>query len=420
MSPARGCTRTTAFALAAFSALGASRAQAQTYYMPDYWLMPSGVYANLFTVFRSGGGCPGGTTTAPHAFWRGSLWGRTVALQGGTDFAAGNSAYDIFVPTASNIEYWGTFRGNDYYSASPKSNSFSSAFVFMNNNMAVGSATQASVTDNEMFNYHRRKTNSGSLTLRVDVVARYATWTDPDSGLNWSDVLKIVYTITDVNGSRPETYYLAKGKGTVRFESGDPNEPSCVVKQYATSVGTYTPQPSPTLPWYDPFMNTTYAPNGFFEDFLIAPVNGGAPLSSYERSWTGYSNGVVNSTDVAITTDGGDPGTSAWKIALRAAPTAGYDFAISAAIPVTPGKRYRLSGRLWRVSAADRVYLDFNDGNGGVFADVDIVATTTNTWEYVQGETTVGSATSIRVRCVRDMGNQANAYCDGITLQRVN
>jgi hypothetical protein len=42
-------------------------------------------------------------------------------------------------------------------------------------------------------------------------------------------------------------------------------------------------------------------------------------------------------------------------------------------------------------------------------------------WERVSAETTVGpTTTGVKVRCVRDGANRGNAYCDGITLQRVD
>jgi hypothetical protein len=128
-----------------------------------------------------------------------------------------------------------------------------------------------------------------------------------------------------------------------------------------------------------------------------------------------------------ITTDGGDEGASPWKIALRGSTGGGdstADFVIASDwIPVTPGSRYRLSGSLWRVSAADNVYLDFNDGvgQGGSFPDAQALATSTEVWERVAAEATVGpTTTAIKVRCVRDGQNRGNAYCDGITLQRVD
>ncbi len=130
--------------------------------------------------------------------------------------------------------------------------------------------------------------------------------------------------------------------------------------------------------------------------------------------------------DTVITTDGGDEGTSPWKIALRGKGGGGdadADFVISSDyIPVTPGRRYRLSGSLWRVSPSDNVYLDFNDGagQGGNFPDAQAMSKQTQVWERVSAETTVGpTTTAIKVRCVRDGANAANAYCDAITLQHV-
>lgn len=406
--------RTLAATLLALAGSLVTPAAAQAYYMPDYWFMPHGLRANLFTVFKTGGihNCPGGTTTATHAFWRGSFLGRTVALQGGTPFDQPQSAYDIFEETANSIKYWGTFRGNALASASAYSNAFSTALTFMPNNMSVGDSTSSSVTDNEMFNNHRKKTQSATFTHKLTVEAQIASFFDGESGRTWTDVLKVRFT----QPGGDEVYWLARGKGTVRFESYDANEPSCVDHQYATSFQNYAPEAVPSLPWYDPFNFGTYVPNGFFEDHLKAPVNGGWPLKGYERSWTGYSPpGLSTLEDVAITKDAPNASTTTWKVVLRVLPTGGWDYAISDSIPVIANKTYRLSGWLYRVSSSDQVYLDFNDIPG----DVNIAATSTNAWQCVKGQVNVGSATSIRVRCVRDAESAGNAYCDGITLQRV-
>lgn len=74
-------------------------------------------------------------------------------------------------------------------------------------------------------------------------------------------------------------------------------------------------------------------------------------------------------------------------------------------IPIARGKRYRLSGRVWRGSPADNVYLDFDDGagQGGSFEDAQALATSTEGWERVAAEATMGpTTTAVRVRCVRD------------------
>ena len=216
-----------------------------------------------------------------------------------------------------------------------------------------------------------------------------------------------------------EVYHLGRGLGTIRFETFNRLEPSGVHFQFAERFETFSPTDTPALPWFDPFQNRTYVHNGFCQDFLRLPAQGGA-VGEYLRDWSG-------SVDAVITTDGGDEGFSPWKIALRGLTGGGddaADFVISSDwIPVTPGRRYRLSGSLWRVSAEDNVYLDFNDGigQGGNFEDAQAISTRTEVWERVSREATVSpETTAIKIRCVRDGANRGNAYCDGITLQRVD
>jgi len=266
-----------------------ARAAAGPFDTYAYWLMPHGLRGLMTTIFwpTAAGPRPRATARArrvgprspvpgplrpfailapgkmdrevgQHTFWRGSLWGRTVALQGDSSF----TKYDLFEVTGPGLLYWGD--------------------------------------------------------ASCEVVAHYDSWRDPDSQIRYEDVLEVHYWGRYPEPTSREVYHLGKGLGTIRFESKN-----C-------------------------------------EDFLVLPAQGGA-VSDYLRGWSG-------SIDAVITTDGGDEGTSPWKIALRGTTGGGdgdADFVISSDyIPVTPGKRYRLSGSLWRVSAADNVYLDFNDGAG--------------------------------------------------------
>ena len=411
-----------------------------------YWLMPHGLKGFLTTIFWSATGrsrgrkavgrradarrapsldrprlpflllAPGksGTALGEHAFWRGSLWGKTVALQGDSSF----TKFDLFEDQGSQLLYWGTFRGNGYY-GSEESHSLSPPFVWLDRQMSVGDFKQQRLTDTVLDPRHRTAANSGELTLRTELVAHHDAWRDPDSGIEYADVLELHYWGRYPEPTSKEIYHLGRGLGTIRFETLNSGEPSGVRFQYAESFERFSPPELPALPWFDPFKNATYVRNGFCEDFLIAPAQGGA-IARYLRGWSG-------SNDAVITTDGGDEGTSPWKIALRGSSGGGdsaADFAISSDwIPVTPGRRYRLSGSLWRVSAEDNVYLDFNDGvgQGGRFEDAQAMSRATEVWERVAAETTVGATTTaIKVRCVRDGANRGNAYCDGITLQRVD
>ena len=395
-----------------------------------YWLMPHGLKGLLNTVFWPGAtkgrarGAPmpfpilapakTGTALGEHVFWRGLLWGRNVALQG--DSSA--TKFDLFELAGPRLDYWGTFRGNGYY-GSEECHSFATPYPWLDQLMNVGDFKQQRVRDTVLDPRRRSIAQSGELSLRTELVAHHDTWRDPDSGTVYNDVLELHYWGRYPEPSSLEVYHLGRGLGTIRFESKNALEPSGVRLQYAERFEPYTPPELPTLPWYDPFRSETHVRNGFCEDFLLPPEQGGE-VASYLRGWTG-------SNDAVITTDGGDQGMSPWKIALRGSSAGGdtsADFVVASDwIPVTPGRRYRLSGSLWRVSAQDDVYLDFNDGvgQGGSFPDAQAMARGVEIWERVAAEATVGPATTaIKVRCVRDGANRGNAYCDGITLQRVD
>jgi hypothetical protein len=408
-----------------------------------YWLMPHGLRGLLTTVLwpaaarslypgprrpfpilapgkleRQVGSIQVGEAGQPqvgeHAFWRGSLWGRTVALQGDSTF----TKYDLFEDAGPRLLYWGTFRGNGYYD-SEESHSFSSPFVWMDRQMNVGDFKEMRITDSLFDPRHRQIASSAEQTLRVAIVAHHDTWQDPNSQIEYADVLEMHYWGRYPDPNSREVYHLGKGLGTIRFESFNRLEPSGVHYQFAERFEHFTPPDRPALPWFDPLYNRTFVHNGFCEDFLRPPVQGG-PVTTFLRDWSG-------SPDAVITTDGGDEGTSPWKIALRGSTGGGdatADFVITSDwIPVTPGRRYRLSGSLWRVSADDNVYLDFDDGagQGGSFPDAQALSTRTDVWERVAAEATVGpQTTAIRVRCVRNGASKGNAYCDGITLQRMD
>jgi hypothetical protein len=394
-----------------------------------YWLMPHGLRGLLTTLFWSQAArraartrslpfpllapAKSGRELGEHAFWRGALWGKQVALQGDSSF----TKFDLFELAGSQLLYWGTFRGNGYY-GSEESHSFASPFGWLERFMRLGDFEQQVVHDSVLDAQQRAISGSGDLSLRTELVAHHDRWRDPDSGASYDDVLELHYWGRYPEPGSLEVYHLGRGLGTLRFETFNRAEPSGVHVQYAEFFERFTPPELPTLPWFDPFRSATHVRNGFCEDFLLAPAEGGA-VGAYLRGFTG-SKGAV------ITTDGGDPGAGPWKIALRGSTQAGAaaDFAASSDwIPVTPGRRYRLSGLVWRVSPDDNAYLDFGDGagQGGDFEDAQAMSVETQAWERVAAEATVGpSTTAIKVRCVRDGANRGNAYFDAITLQRLD
>lgn len=377
----------------------------------DYWLMPHGLVATFDNETWSGS-----RVTGEHAFWRGTMNGRTVALQGGSTF----NRYDIFVENGSVLEYWGTFRGNDV--GEPRSHTFDQAFRWMNSSMVVGQAVEDTVTVREVDPELRRQTNAGSVTLRLEVNAHYTSYTLPETGVTYSDVLKVTFYSDKSNPNSKEVYHLARGKGTIRFVSSNSAEPSGIKKAWAVSF-TNKSVGTPRIAWYDPFYVSggvkTAALNGLFED-RTSGVNG-APVNSALPSWDSLSADGVITTDAPTLSSAG-----AWQVALRGSTGGGdgmADAISSTWIPVVGGKTYRLSGWTWRTDADDNVYLDFNDGqaSGTNFTDVQDLASTLHQWEKLSATVTLPSGTThIKVRAVRSGSNQGNAYFDGLILERLN
>ena len=121
--------------------------------------------------------------------------------------------------------------------------------------MNVGDFKQQRVTDSLFDPRLRRTTNAEDLTLRVEIVAHYDSWRDPDSQIRYEDVLEVHYWGRYPEPTSKEVYHLGRGLGTIRFESFNREEPSGVHYQYAESFERYTPPEAPALPWFDPFNN---------------------------------------------------------------------------------------------------------------------------------------------------------------------
>jgi len=134
----------------------------------NYWLGPHGSVTQVENLTWSGQTIPG-----RHVFWRGSKWGKTVALQGDPSM----TRYDIFVENGDILEYWGTFRGNDV--DDDDSHSFDSPFRWMNSSMAVGQAVEHTVPLQLLDSQQRRWIASDNVYLDFnDGIGLYGTFTD--------------------------------------------------------------------------------------------------------------------------------------------------------------------------------------------------------------------------------------------------
>ena len=406
-----------------------------------YWLMPHGLRGLLTTVFwpasRSRRSRRRSTPARPrvpllrpfpilapgkaarevgeHAFWRGSLWGRTVALQGDSSF----TKYDLFEITGARMLYWGTFRGNGYY-GSEESHSFSSPFGWLDEVMSVGDVKQMRVTDSVFDPRLRKLVNSGDSTLRVEIVAHHDTFRDPDSGIRYTDVLEMHYWSRYPASTSREVYHLGRGLGTIRFETFNRQEPSGVHYQFAELFERFTPPEQPSLPWLDPFANRTYVHNGFCEDFLRQPVEGGpvrelpARLVGIRRRRDHHRRRRRGHEPL----EGRAPGNLRWGR---------RDRRLRHRLGLDPGhgrealslERQPLAGLVGRQRLPG---FQRRSGPGrGLPRRPGPVEAHRGVGAGVGRRTTVGpQTTAIKVRCVRDGANRGNAYCDGITLQRVD
>ena len=146
--------------------------------------------------------------------------------------------------------------------------------------MSVGQAKENTFQVRVMDPRLRREVNSGTVTMRLEINELLPSFTVPESGTTYFDVLKITFFSDKNNPSSREVYHLARGKGTIRFESSNTGEPSGIQVAWATRFRNLTIQ-APTNGWFDPFFTSggkkTAVLNGFFEDSFAAP-------SAVERS----------------------------------------------------------------------------------------------------------------------------------------
>ena len=219
-----------------------------------------------------------------HCFWNGTLWGRTVALQGGPSM----DKYDVFVYNGGTLNYYATFRGNPQSLggfSDADSYDFNTPIVFLNQSMQVGQTINSTVNFKLLATDARQFQQQSAQTARVTLNAHYDQYTIPESGAVYNDVVQFTYLSNANDPSTTEVYWLANGYGFIRTQlsgsgngigyAGTSSSSFSQVGQKNTNGGN--PSPSkvqyPTMPWYDPFqtpydfgghLNVAYVPNGFF------------------------------------------------------------------------------------------------------------------------------------------------------------
>ena len=402
--------------------------------MLDYWFMAHGCVKRMGGRIGDDAASPSQAGSWASAFWRGRLWGRTVALLG----EPGGTGYDIFEQSDDGIEYWGAYGGGEWSggdgSAVGDSQVLARPFRWMHRFMAVGDVVEGAVTVRSLSGDRRREDGRTEAALRLEVVAHHASFTVPVAdGLTFEDVLEVrFWPAYGLDAEAYDTYHLARGYGTVHFRSSGLGAPSGVSETWAveTPLSAYVPA-RPESPWFDPFVAETSAvPNGLLEDYAHGVE--GSPVSSAEApGWTSPSADAVMARLPA-----GLPDSGPWGILLRGAESGGEGAAVAASteewIPVQGGM-YELSGCMRRESPLDNVYLDLADGKGrdGEFADVHAAVSSVGAWECRAVTTCIpASVGAVRVRAVRDGANAlpqeaagtnvGDAYFDRVELKRLD
>jgi hypothetical protein len=347
------------------------------------------------------------------------------------------SRFDVLQKTGSTVYYLGTFNGN-MQNDPDVSFFFRTPIVWMTDNMSEGAYIDTNYSYYEV-NAKTRQQNQTSIsrTARVQYYQRLSagTYNHPELGLisaAYGPVIHFKYWPDVNNGNSLEEYWLLEGKSFVRSYTHS----NSLIEYFDPASITYEADiprdangqsiTAPQNPWYGvdsasvSFGGGTYHTavyNGAFEN-----------TSNHLAGWT------TTSADCLSTTDGTDPEynpwgfveAGEWKAVLRGS-SGGGDAASDAIvstnwIPVIPGRTYRLSGYIWRVSGSDNAYLDLDDGygvdsNGSTvtFTDVGVAASGTNQWDSVGADVTIpANVYGIKVRCVRDGANAGNAYFDDI------
>ncbi len=408
-------------------ALCVSATAASALDVQNYWIVPTGTIVNMKSSV--GGGAEQDTT---HAFWQGYKWGKYIYVQGGDQMQDG----DLHEMSGTDLMYTGTFRGNSQGAAN--SAHFHTPILWMRQTMNVGDYVETAYSSIELSPANRKYTTGlFTRTARLEIVAYYATGFTMTvrPGACFDVVIYFKFWSNKNDANSLEEYWCQRNVGTIKVIEVNGNK-----KSYISSVGSgYAPELQ--NPFYSPFSApvafggyyNTVVVNGTFEAYHA--VNG-QNLLGLNAAYTGWSG---SSGDCVVTSDGSKPPaqylgldeSGQWKLCLRGQSGGGDSTADAAVtydwIPVKPGASYRLSGWIYRESSSDGAYFDFNDGNGATssgsattFTDQHAGSNVVNQWEKVSTDITIPSwVNAVKIRCVREGANAANAYFDDVRLSLI-
>ena len=221
-----------------------ARAEEKDLDVADYWLMRTNLVAKFCNVTFQGD-----IIFGEHCFWDGEFLGRQCSLQGDPSM----SKFDIFESDDVSIRYWGTFRGNN--AENEVSHVFKTPMLWMRKRMSIGDSLKSQVPVEVLSPDTRSLKHHAAVEMRMEINEHYDTWTIPETGVAYEDVIRITFWSDARNPDSKEVYHLAKGKGTIRFASSNKGEPSGVRTAWAVGFQEKAIT-KPITPWYPVFGKT--------------------------------------------------------------------------------------------------------------------------------------------------------------------
>ena len=236
------------------------------------------------------------TEIGEHAFWRGSLWGRTVALQGDSSF----TKYDLFEVAPSAAPLLGHVPGQRLLRQRREPQLL--VALRLDGPADERGRLQAAA------GHRLRSSIPGSGGPRTPPTRRFASRSSrtttpgatPTAGSSTRTCSRCTTGAAIRSRPRARSITSARARDDPLRDLQPPGAERGALPVRGVLRALHAARTLPALPWVDPFENATYVRNGFCEDFLVPPVQGGA-VRRYLRGWSG-------SADAVITTDGGDEG----------------------------------------------------------------------------------------------------------------
>lgn len=344
--------------------------------------------------------------------------------------------------------YYGSFHGN--WHTTGKSAFFLQPVLWMHSTMNTGDYID---TTNQYYNLYPdtrlQQSNPLVLTRRTILFDHYSTYTVPETGVTYSDVIYFGYYPNTGDLGGLEEYWCAKGLSWVRARVAREGLVKWAVPDLAhdpvngaswgygaDGIDSSTSMPTPKNPWYSPFPS----PVGYSDRY-----NAYVPYGSFEGGWidiqgwyTPYQYNYLNTGPSCVLYGAGpsssDNESGFNEAGIRSLGLSNYgDLSESSAdhvevtnlnaIPVVPGETCVFSGWIKRTDASTSSYIAVWAGSAYSQADSTVTSSISGLaadgWEKVSTTITIPSgvyAAGVKCRIDADPGT-GWSFFDDIRLQ---